>query len=74
MPSERYIPDSEEQFRNWEEAREAKQKLDASRYELIMNTNFFYSWQAYEETERGFITLVGVGELELAEVSFAVEN
>ena len=31
-----------------------------------MNTNFFYSWQAYEETERGFINLVGIGELELA--------
>ncbi len=31
-----------------------------------LNTNFRYSWQAYEETERGFTALVGLGELELA--------
>ena len=35
MPSERYIPDSGEQIRNWEEEREAKQKLDASRFDQI---------------------------------------
>ncbi len=34
--------------------------------EKQMDTNFFYSWQAYSETERGFITLIGLGELELA--------
>ena len=127
MPSERYIPPSDDQIRKWEEEREAKQKLDALRSELIeaalrklkkaeliemmlrldtfdpavrwsieaevklkkppelkaldlrqaiaiatrvdrkqMNTNFFYSWQAFEEIERGFITLVGIGQLELA--------
>lgn len=31
-----------------------------------MNTNFSYSWQAYEETARGFAALVRLGELELA--------
>ena len=31
MPSERYIPDSEEQVKKWAEEREAKQKLDALR-------------------------------------------
>ena len=31
-----------------------------------MNTNFSYSWQAYEETERGFTALVDLAELEIA--------
>ena len=31
MPSERYMPDSEEQVKKWAEEREAKQKLDALR-------------------------------------------
>ena len=35
MPSERYIPPSDDQIRKWEEEREAKQKLDALRSELI---------------------------------------
>ncbi len=127
MPSERHIPASIEQIRKWEEEREAKQKLDAQRSQLIesalrklkkdeliellmgldtfdpavrwsieadigvkkppelvahdlrhaieiatrvdktkMNSNFAYSWQAYEETERGFTALVGAGDLGLA--------
>ena len=35
MPSERYIPPSEEEVRKWEEEKEAKQKLNAQRYALI---------------------------------------
>jgi hypothetical protein len=31
-----------------------------------LNKNFHYSWQAYEETERGFMALVRLGELKLA--------
>ena len=31
-----------------------------------MNSNIDYSWQAYEECERGFTTLVGIGKLEIA--------
>ena len=33
-----------------------------------LNSNFSYSWQAYEEAERGFKALVGLGELEVAKV------
>ena len=127
MPSERYIPPSEDQIRKWEEEKEAKEKFHAQRSELIESalrklkkdeliellmrldtfdpavrwsieaevrlkkppelialdlrqaieiatrvdkkkrkTNYFYSWQAFEEIERGFITLVGIGELGLA--------
>ena len=31
-----------------------------------LNSNFHYSWQAYEETERGFASMVDVGELAIA--------